>query len=103
KPAPLHTMTSGGTATADKTATKPAALDLDKLDFKFDAHSPKFDDATPSVLDGQWHDSATKLDLAQAYQEMGDLEGASETLHKLLAEGDDEQKTEAKALIAKLG
>ena len=52
---------------------------------------------------GQWHDAATKLDLAKAYQEMGDVEGAREILQEVLHEGDDEQKKEAQAIIAKLG
>ena len=55
------------------------------------------------MLDGQWHDAATKLDLAKAYQEMGDVEGAREILQEVLHEGDDQQKSEAQALIAKLG
>ena len=62
-----------------------------------------FEDPTPSVLDGQWHDAATKLDLAKAYQEMGDVEGAREILQEVLHEGDDQQKAEAQALMAKLG
>ena len=47
------------------------------------------------MLDGQWHDAATKLDLAKAYQEMGDDEGAREILQEVLHEGDDQQKAEA--------
>ena len=54
-------------------------------------------------VDGQWHDAATKLDLAKAYQEMGDVEGAREILQEVLHEGDDEQKAEAQSLLAKLG
>ena len=53
------------------------------------------------MLDGQWHDAATKLDLAKAYQEMGDVEGAREILQEVLHEGDDQQKAEAKTLLAK--
>ena len=60
-------------------------------------------DPTPSVLDGQWHDAATKLDLAKAYQEMGDVEGAREILQEVLHEGDETQKAEAQVLLAKLG
>ena len=84
--------------------TRPAAaLELDKLDLSFDPERSTFEDPTPSVLDGQWHDAATKLDLAKAYQEMGDLEGAREILQEVLHEGDDQQKSEAKALLGKLG
>ena len=53
--------------------------------------------------DDRWYDVQTKFDLAKAYQEMGDVEGAREILQEVLREGNDEQKTEAQALIAKLG
>ena len=69
----------------------------------FDPDRATFEDPTPSVLDGQWHDAATKLDLAKAYQEMGDVEGAREILQEVLHEGDDQQKSEAQSLLAKLG
>ena len=63
--------------------TRPAAaLELDKLDLSFDPDRSTFEDPTPSVLDGQWHDAATKLDLAKAYQEMGDVEGARRSCRK---------------------
>ena len=78
------------------------ASELDKLDLAFDPDRSTFEDPTPSVLDGQWHDAATKLDLAKAYQEMGDVEGAREILQEVLHEGDDEQKAEAKTLLSKL-
>ncbi|HEY1329021.1 MAG TPA: FimV/HubP family polar landmark protein [Casimicrobiaceae bacterium] len=84
-------------------ARPAAALELDKLDLSFDPERSTFEDPTPSVLDGQWHDAATKLDLAKAYQEMGDLEGAREILQEVLHEGDDQQKSEAQALLGKLG
>ena len=84
-------------------ARPAAALELDKLDLSFDPERSTFEDPTPSVLDGQWHDAATKLDLAKAYQEMGDVEGAREILQEVLHEGDDQQKAEAKSLLAKLG
>jgi pilus assembly protein FimV len=92
---------SGGAA--DKLARPAAALELDKLDLSFDPEKATFEDPTPSVLDGQWHDAATKLDLAKAYQEMGDVEGAREILQEELHEGDDEQKREAQGILAKLG
>ncbi|MDE2003934.1 MAG: FimV family protein [Betaproteobacteria bacterium] len=83
-------------------AAPATPLDLDKLDLSFDPDRPPFEDPTPSVLDGQWHDAATKLDLAKAYQEMGDQEGAREILQEVLHEGDEQQKSEAKSLLAKL-
>jgi len=82
---------------------RPASpLELDKLDLSFDPHRQALDDPTPSVLDGQWHDAATKLDLAKAYQEMGDTDGAREILQEVLHEGDEQQKSEAQGLLAKL-
>jgi FimV-like protein len=83
-------------------AARAPSLDLDKLDLSFDSDRPVHDEGTPSVLDGQWHDAATKLDLAKAYQEMGDVDGAREILQEVLHEGDDQQKSEANALLAKL-
>jgi len=45
----------------------------------------------------------TKLDLARAYVEMGDKEGAREILSEVLAEGSDKQKADAKGLMSSLG
>jgi pilus assembly protein FimV len=92
----------GGTTPAPQLARPAAAIELDKLNLSFDPQRSTFEDPTPSVLDGQWHDAATKLDLAKAYQEMGDVEGAREILQEVLHEGDDQQKAEAQALLTKL-
>ncbi|HSP01087.1 MAG TPA: FimV/HubP family polar landmark protein, partial [Thioalkalivibrio sp.] len=45
---------------------------------------------------------STKLDLARAYIDMGDAEGARSTLEEVLSEGNDEQKNEAKGLLDQL-
>ena len=45
---------------------------------------------------------ATKLDLAKAYEEMGDSEGARELLNEVLAEGSESQKAAASAMLARL-
>ncbi len=45
----------------------------------------------------------TKLDLARAYLDMGDSEGTRSILDEVMAEGNDEQKKEAQALLNKLG
>jgi pilus assembly protein FimV len=44
----------------------------------------------------------TKLDLARAYLEMGDKEGAREILDEVVKEGDADQRQDAKNLIASL-
>ncbi|MEL7374722.1 MAG: FimV/HubP family polar landmark protein, partial [Pseudomonadota bacterium] len=45
----------------------------------------------------------TKLDLARAYVDMGDPDGARSILEEVLQEGDDEQKGEAQKLLDSLG
>ena len=96
-PAPERSLEA---AHAGAAHTAPS-FDLDKLDLNFD-HGQPADESSPAVLDGQWHDAATKLDLAKAYQEMGDVDGAKEILQEVLSEGDDQQKSEAQSLLAKL-
>jgi pilus assembly protein FimV len=44
----------------------------------------------------------TKLDLAKAYLDMGDPEGARSMLEEVLAEGNDSQKGEARKLMAEI-
>lgn len=103
KPTPEAALAAvAAAAPAPQLARPAAAIELDKLDLAFDPQRSTFEDPTPSVLDGQWHDAATKLDLAKAYQEMGDVEGAREILQEVLHEGDDQQKSEAQALLSKL-
>lgn len=80
----------------------PAIADiaLDDIDLDFDTGLK----AQPSVLadhpkDDHWYDVQTKFDLAKAYQEMGDKDGAREILQEVLTEGDSGQKAEAKQLL----
>lgn len=47
-------------------------------------------------------ETATKLDLARAYIDMGDSEGARDILDEVIAEGNDGQQQEARELIGKL-
>lgn len=52
--------------------------------------------------DEQWHEVATKLDLAKAYQEMGDASGAREILDEVMRDGDEQQRATAQALLQQL-
>ncbi|WP_439864650.1 FimV/HubP family polar landmark protein [Pseudomonas antarctica] len=45
---------------------------------------------------------ATKLDLAQAYIDMGDTDGARDILSEVLTEGNDGQRGEAKEMLGKI-
>ncbi|MDR3300688.1 MAG: hypothetical protein LBU43_12025 [Candidatus Accumulibacter sp.] len=46
---------------------------------------------------------ATKLDLAKAYEEMGDIEGARELLQEVLKDGNASQRETAQSLLDKVG
>lgn len=48
-------------------------------------------------------ENATKLDLAKAYIDMGDAEGARDILNEVASEGNATQKGEAQKLLAQLG
>ncbi len=52
---------------------------------------------------GELDEVGTKLDLARAYVEMGDKEGAREILNEVLAEGNASQKADAKGMMSSLG
>ncbi|MCL1824948.1 MAG: hypothetical protein FWG26_03255 [Betaproteobacteria bacterium] len=97
----------------EKTSFDPDALDFDlNLDLKQDAatgsFSPKAGDSRSPASNGLTDavdagEIDTKLELALAYGDMGDTEGALELLKEVVAQGNAAQKAEAKALIAKLG
>ncbi|WP_422412423.1 FimV/HubP family polar landmark protein, partial [Endozoicomonas sp. ALB122] len=84
-------------------------LELDERYADDDEQSLSFDDGLPdleSVLEdddleflSDDDEAATKLDLARAYIDMGDIEGARDILQEVLESGSDEQKQEAQALM----
>jgi pilus assembly protein FimV len=91
------------TETAVKSAPASTAMDMDLSDISLNLD----DVVTPAAVtednhDERWHEVATKLDLAKAYQEMGDAVGAREILEEVLQEGDEQQCEAAKSLIAQL-
>jgi pilus assembly protein FimV len=51
---------------------------------------------------GQWDEAATKLDLAKAYIDMGDAEGARSILQEVMAEGSEAQKKQAQELSSQI-
>jgi pilus assembly protein FimV len=48
------------------------------------------------------HDNLAKLNLALAYIDQGSLESACNILNEVINDGDDEQKQEARELLAKI-
>src|SRR5437879_545201 len=82
----------------DKTA---APMDLSSISLDLGiAGEPS---GSPAGTDPKWQEVATKLDLAKAYEEMGDKDGARELLNEVLKDGDSVQKGQAQQLLAKLG
>ncbi|WP_265948406.1 FimV/HubP family polar landmark protein [Dechloromonas sp. A34] len=55
------------------------------------------------VRDSHWEEVNTKLDLAKAYEEMGDLEGARELLQEVLGEGSSDLVEQARAILGRIG
>lgn len=79
------------------------SLDLDHGDAKDPAPAANGVPAGGDVPHGpHWEEVNTKLDLAKAYEEMGDHEGARELLTEVLGEGEGEQLETARAMVARL-
>lgn len=51
----------------------------------------------------KWQEVATKLDLAKAYEEMGDKDGARDLLNEVIKDGDAAQQAQAQQMLAALG
>jgi pilus assembly protein FimV len=85
-------------AEADKAAPPP---DLSTI--SLDLGSAEASGAAASGTDPKWQEIATKLDLAKAYEEMGDKDGARELLNEVMKDGDAAQKGQAQQLLARLG
>ena len=58
---------------------------------------------TGELTDVTLSEVGTKLDLARAYIDMGDPDGARSILEEVVNEGDDSQKDEAQELLEGLG
>jgi pilus assembly protein FimV len=87
----------GGHAVAEKIG---ADLDLSAIGLDLEPASAP---ASTSAPDGvRWQEMATKLDLASAYEEIGDKEGARELLDEVVKGGDGDQQQKARAMLAKI-
>jgi pilus assembly protein FimV len=98
---------------AEESAEADISLDAD-LDFSMDTDEPSAEEpaAAPVAeasdeLDlsdlGDVDEINTKLDLAKAYMDMGDHEGARDILDEVVAGGNSQQKQEAQELLGQLG
>jgi pilus assembly protein FimV len=81
----------------------PAMPELDLSSISLDLGSPAATEEAGAAKDDKWYDVQTKFDLAKAYQEMGDKEGAREILREVIAEGDNDQKSAAEKVLSTLG
>jgi pilus assembly protein FimV len=70
-------------------------------DLSFDLSGDDMGDAGEGTLASS-DEVATKLDLARAYIEMGDPEGARSILDEVMQEGDAAQKSEAQGMLQKM-
>ena len=84
-----------------KAEAKPADAPLDLGGLTLDLGTPS--EAPAASGDAKWQEVATKLDLAKAYQEMGDKDGARELLNEVLRDGDSAQKAQAEQMLSALG
>lgn len=74
-------------------------IDLDEgMDLEEDLLAGLGDEGGSDLLE----EMSTKLELADAYIEMGDVRGAKELIDEILADGDDNQKAEAKKLSERI-
>jgi pilus assembly protein FimV len=89
-------------ASTQKAVPKPVELNFEGISLNLDDVEVTREPAS-SAKDERWHEVATKLDLAKAYQEMGDQSGAREILDEVLRDGDAEQRETAQTLLGQLG
>jgi pilus assembly protein FimV len=88
-------------ATARK-AVAPTDLSLGDINLNLDDLTPSASASAGSIKGENWQEVTTKLDLAKAYQEMGDAAGAKEILDEVLRDGDEKQRATAQAMLQQL-
>ena len=109
----------GGPMTSEAPSFDMTSINLDLAEPKASAPAPEPSFESATVVDSNLAASleaservevgegseevATKLDLAKAYEEMGDLEGARELLQEVVKEGNADQQAAAQAILARVG
>ncbi len=90
-------------------ATPPAAASFGE-ETLVHAAAPSLDEpmmaslpTSAPVKNEQWEEVNTKLDLAKAYEEMGDLEGARELLQEVLGDGPVDLVEQARTILGRIG
>ena len=85
---------------AGAATSEPDDLDLSA---DFSGSQVPAGDEEELVIAAESNGFSTKLDLARAYLDMGDEDGARQILEEVVAEGSDELKAEAGALLDRIG
>jgi len=96
----LDLDTHGAKPVLETSAAQPS-VDLSSISLDLGGAGDSLAAATQT--DPKWQEVATKLDLAKAYEDMGDKDGARELLNEVLKEGDTAQKGQAQQMLASLG
>ena len=96
-------LDAGGDKKPEAAPAKPAAVDLSAISLDLGGAGDETVMAKSGGGDPKWQEVATKLDLAKAYEEMGDKDGARELLKEVVKDGDAAQRGSAEQLLAKLG
>jgi pilus assembly protein FimV len=91
----------GSNAVVDAKPDLPESIEF-SLDDEMHEVIEDDQDASEGLLNNA-DEIATKLDLARAYMDMGDPEGARSILDEVMGEGNDDQKREAEEIISQLG
>jgi pilus assembly protein FimV len=102
-PKAAEPVTVASDAAAASSADAGLDFKIEGLDFELERGPQTVPAGGGGEKDGQWYDVQTKFDLAKAYQEMGDRDGAKEILQEVVKEGDAEQKAQATKLLESLG
>jgi pilus assembly protein FimV len=89
-------------APGEPKAGSGAVQEIDLSGINLDLGTDTSPQLSAAGKDDHWYDVQTKFDLAKAYQEMGDKDGAREILKEVLKEGDAEQKAAAQTVLANL-
>jgi len=90
-----------GTPKTETPAAAAADAPLDLGGLSLDLGTPGGGGA--GGADPKWQEVATKLDLAKAYQEMVDKDGARELPNEVRKEGDSAQQGQAQQMLSSLG
>lgn len=113
--ADMPTQPSMARTTAPEPARDMGALDFDLGDLASDAKSPAGPDSTldfnlggagetlPPPLSVEGDPLARKLELAEEFRQIGDLEGARDLLEEVIAKADGALKTKAQGMLNSLG